>query len=152
MASLSPLLAGFYERDLLKVKEEIDLYPDEQSIWSLSPGINNSAGTLCLHIAGNLLHFIGATLGNTGYIRERDREFSLRNIPRAELHAQLDQALIDIRRIMPALTDEQLQQNFPLEKHGETVTTAHMLVHLLGHLGYHLGQINYHRRMITTPA
>lgn len=142
------LLSEFYERDLLQVKEELKLYPDEKSIWKIPKGINNSTGTLCLHIAGNLLHFIGATLGNSNYIREREKEFSLRDISRQELLNQLDQALVVIRSVMPSLTDDQLQQNFPLEKHGKIVSTEHMLVHLLVHLGYHLGQINYHRRMI----
>ncbi len=143
----STLLCEFYIRDLEKVKEELSLYPDEKSIWALTPGINNSAGTLCLHLAGNLLHFIGATLGKTGYIRERDKEFALRNISRDDMMMQLNKAILDVTSILPGLSDEDLSGNFPLEKHGQVVTTHHMLVHLLAHLGYHLGQINYHRRI-----
>ena len=144
---LSSLLTEFYERDLLKVKEELHLYPDEKSIWNIKSGISNSGGTLCLHMAGNLLHFIGALLGHSGYVRERDKEFSLRDVPRQELLHQIDQALAVIKTTLPALTDEQLKKDFPLEKHGKIVSTEHMLVHLLAHLGYHLGQLNYHRRM-----
>ena len=143
----STLLCEFFIRDLEKAKEELTRYPDEKSIWALAPGINNSGGTLCLHIAGNLLHFIGATLGKTGYIRERDKEFTLRNISRDDLLIQLNNAIRDVASILPGLSDEDLSENFPLEKHGQVVTTHHMLVHLLSHLGYHLGQINYHRRI-----
>lgn len=148
----APLLSEFYLRDLFKVKEELLAYSDEKIIWILVPGINNSTGTLSLHIAGNLLHFIGATLGKTGYVRERDQEFALRNISRNDLIHQLDQAIHVIQNVLPGLSDEELEQNFPLEKHGQVVTVHHMLVHLLAHLSYHLGQINYHRRMISTSS
>ena len=142
------LLCEFYLRDLDKVMEELSLFPDEASVWKLAPGINNSTGTLCLHIAGTLLHFIGATLGHTGYIRERDKEFSLRNISRNDLTLQLNQAKAVLEKTLPGLTDDELQKDFPLEKHGHIVSTHHMLLHLLIHLGYHLGQINYHRRLV----
>lgn len=142
------LLAGFYERDLLKVIEELNSYTDEKLIWALKPGINNSTGTLALHIAGNLLHFIGSALGNTGYVRERDKEFSLRDVSKNELIQQLNEARTVLSAILPTLNDTDLQKDFPLEKHGEIVSTNHMLTHLLVHLGYHLGQINYHRRLV----
>lgn len=140
-------LTGFYERDLFKLIEEIELYPNEADIWVIKEGISNSAGTLCLHLVGNLNHFIGATLGHTGYVRQRDLEFSLRNIPR-------DQLIDDIRNVfeiviftLGRLPEEALKDEFPLEKHGGKVTTMHMLIHLFGHLNYHLGQVNYHRRL-----
>ena len=61
------------------------LYKNEEDVWKIKEGISNSAGNLTLHLLGNLNHFIGATLGNTGYVRERDKEFSLKNIPRIQL-------------------------------------------------------------------
>jgi len=145
---LSALLTEFYERDLMKVKEELNLYADEQSVWTLKPGINNSAGTLGLHITGNLLHFIGAVLGKTGYIRDRDKEFSLRNVSRQELNRQLDETIEVIRKTLPGITDVQMEETFPIELNKKTVTTGYVVVHLAIHLGYHLGQISYHRRMI----
>jgi hypothetical protein len=142
-------ISGFFERDLLKLKEEISMYDDEKSVWMLTGGISNSGGTLCLHLCGNLLHFIGATLGNSGYVRDRDKEFSLRNIPRRELIAQIDHVYAITKSTLVKLTEEDMKKNFPLEKHGTTVSTVHMLLHLMAHLGYHLGQINYHRRLLS---
>ena len=144
---LKETLLELFERDLLKLKEEINLYASEDELWTLKPGIGNSAGTLCLHLVGNLNHFIGAALGKTGYIRDRDSEFSLRNVPREDLIADIDDTRIIVSTVLERLSDADLAQDFPLEKHGKIVATEHMLVHLLAHLGYHLGQVNYHRRL-----
>lgn len=138
----------FYERDLQKLTEEINAYENEQVIWMTKEGINNSAGNLCLHLIGNLKHFIGATLGNTGYIRERDKEFSLKNIPKSDLISSVHETKSIVLKTLQKLSAEDLEKDFPLEKHNKIVTTENMLVHLLIHLGYHLGQINYHRRIL----
>lgn len=141
-------LSDFFVRDLNKLVEEIQQYKDEYDIWKTTPGINNSGGNLCLHLIGNLNHFIGAVLGNTGYIRHRDNEFSLKNVLRDDLILNIKNCILIIKSTFDKLSDADLEKNFPLEKHGEVVSNQHMLLHLFGHLNYHLGQINYHRRMI----
>ena len=146
---LKEILEEFLERELLKLKEEIALYPEEASIWALRPGISNSAGNLCLHLIGNLNHFVGAVLGNTGYIRQRELEFSLKNVSRAELISDLENTIIMLNKAFENLTEADLDKTYPLEKHGKVVTTRYMLLHLLTHLNYHLGQVNYHRRLIS---
>lgn len=138
-----------FERDVLKVIDELKLYTDEESIWKLVPGINNSAGTLFLHLAGNLHHFIGALLGHTGYIRDRDSEFSSRNVSRKDMIASLESVRLVIHNTFCHLKEEDLDKTFPVDKHGQTVTTSYMMLHLLTHLNYHLGQINYHRRILS---
>ncbi|MFN8238320.1 MAG: DUF1572 family protein [Chitinophagales bacterium] len=141
-------LIEIFERDLLKLKEEISLYKDENNLWVTEKQISNAAGNLTLHLIGNLNHFIGATLGHTGYVREREKEFSTKNIPLKELLASIDTTVNIVRQTLSSLTAEDLNKNFPLEKHGQVVKTDFMLLHLLAHLEYHLGQINYHRRLI----
>ncbi len=141
-------LIEIFERDLLKLKEEISLYKDENNLWVTEKQISNAAGNLTLHLIGNLNHFIGATLGHTGYVREREKEFSTKNIPLKELLASIDTTVNIVRQTLGSLTAEDLNKNFPLEKHGQVVKTDFMLLHLLAHLEYHLGQINYHRRLI----
>ncbi|MBK6994816.1 MAG: DinB family protein [Lewinellaceae bacterium] len=134
-------LLEFFERDLLKLKEEIGLYPEESAIWEIRPGISNSAGNLCLHLVGNLNHFIGAVLGNTGYIRQRDEEFSLKNIPRTELLLSVDQTILVLKTTLQGFSESDFDKIYPLEKHGKVVTTRYMILHLLTHLNYHLGQL-----------
>lgn len=141
-------ITKIFVRDLNKLKEEIALYKDERALWIVKGGISNSAGNLCLHLVGNLNHFIGATLGNSGYRRERDLEFSSKNILRSEMIASIDKTIQVVEETLHKLPDEDLDKNFPLEKHGEIVQTNFMLLHLLTHLSYHLGQINYHRRLL----
>lgn len=141
-------LASFFERELLKLREEILLFTDEKKLWAVTGLITNSAGNLCLHLTGNLNHFIGATLGNSGYIRQRDREFSDKNIPRAQLIADIDKTIVLVKNTLHSLEPGALEEVFPLDKHGQTVTTGYMVLHLLTHLNYHLGQVNYLRRTI----
>ena len=145
---MTDTLIELFERDLQKLKNEIDLYKAEENLWLVKEGIANSAGNLCLHLIGNLNHFIGATLGNTGYVRHREDEFSLKNIPRQDLVTNIDNCVLIVKTTLQKLTANDLEKDFPLEKHGAIVTTAHMLLHLFGHLSYHLGQINYHRRLL----
>jgi uncharacterized damage-inducible protein DinB len=141
-------LSEFFERDLLKLKEEISAYKNEADLWVVRQEISNSAGNLCLHLIGNLNHFIGATLGHTGYVRERDLEFSQKNIPRTEMLEAIDRVIPIVKDTVRKLSSAELGKIFPLEKHGQAITTEYMLLHLLTHLSYHLGQINYHRRLI----
>ncbi len=138
----------FFERDLLKVKAEIGLYEREADIWVIREGISNSAGNLALHLVGNLNHFMGATLGNSGYIRQRDTEFASKNIPRVTLLKMLDDTIVVVKNTLQRLSTTDLEKDFPLEKHGKIVSNLYMLLHLLTHLNYHLGQINYHRRLL----
>lgn len=142
---LIELLTG----NLRKLIDELQQYPDERRIWVTDKQISNAAGNLCLHLAGNLNHFIGATLGNTGYQRNRDAEFSLKDIPRSELISGLEATILMIDKTLPAITNEQLQQDFPLQWNNRTVSVEFMLIHLSGHLAYHLGQVNYHRRLLS---
>ena len=141
-------LQKLYDRDLSKLKEEIGLYADEGDLWKTSGEITNSAGNLALHLVGNLQHFFGAVLGETGYVRDRDKEFSDGGVSRAELVAGIDQALADVKATLDKLTEEDLANTYPLEVFGQPMTTEFFLVHLATHLNYHLGQINYHRRLL----
>lgn len=145
---LHQTLPELYERDLLKLKEEINLYKNETDLWLVKNEISNSAGNLCLHLIGNLNHFIGATLGNTGYVRTRELEFSSKNIPREKLNAELDKVTEIVKNTLSKLSSADYEKDFPLLKHDKVVSIEHMLLHLLTHLSYHLGQINYHRRLI----
>ncbi|MBK8192463.1 MAG: DUF1572 family protein [Lewinellaceae bacterium] len=145
---LKNALIEIFERDLRQVAREINLYADESDLWVVKAEISNSAGNLCLHLIGNLNHFIGAVLGNTGYVREREREFSDKNVPRADLLLQLEKTISVVTEALRHLPDPALNEDFPVDKRGQIVKTDFMLLHLLGHLSYHLGQINYHRRLI----
>jgi uncharacterized damage-inducible protein DinB len=134
-------------RDIAAVRREIESYPDDESVWELVEGISNSGGTLALHLCGNLSHFVGATLGNTGYVRNRDVEFSQRGISRAALSEQLTATETAIRSTLGSLPDEKLHEGYPIAVGGVTAPTGIFLMHLATHLAYHLGQIDYHRRI-----
>lgn len=145
---LQESLLEIFERDLNKLKDEISLYRDENSLWIVKKEISNSAGNLCLHLIGNLNHFIGATLGNTGYVRNRDNEFAAKNILRQDLISEIEKTIEVVFNTLNKLSAEDFEKDFPVQKHDKIVKTDFMLLHLLTHFNYHLGQINYHRRMI----
>jgi len=141
-------LRKVFLKDLEKLREEISLYKSEPSIWKIEKNIANSAGNLCLHLVGNLNHFIGTTMGKTGYVRNRDQEFSLKNVPQKELVSMVENTITMLDKVMTSITDDQLKEEYPLLVLKEKTSTGYFLFHLSSHLGYHLGQINYHRRLV----
>ncbi|WP_246197893.1 DinB family protein [Chitinophaga agrisoli] len=133
---------------MLRLRNEISAYKNEQQLWHVEKEIPNSAGNLCLHLIGNLKGFIGTHIGQTGYVRDRPLEFSLKNIPREELLKHIDETAVDVDAALSALTEAQLDEEYPLVVFEEKMTIGFFLTHLLAHLSYHLGQINYHRRLL----
>jgi uncharacterized damage-inducible protein DinB len=141
-------LIEIFERDLYKLIAEINLYKHENGLWKVKDGISNSAGNLCLHLIGNLNHFIGAVLGNTGYVREREKEFSQKNIPAKDLISSIEKTMVVVKESLSKLSAADFEKVFPLEVFGKPLKTDFLLTHLTTHLSYHLGQINYHRRLL----
>ena len=137
-----------FNRDLNQLKTEIESYQNESDIWTIQKGISNSAGNLCLHLVGNLNTYIGAQFGNTGYIRNRPLEFSLKNIPKTELLSKIEATIMIVDNSLTNISEEDLKMEFPLLVFKEKTSTEFMLIHLTTHLAYHLGQINYHRRLL----
>ena len=142
-------LETILSRELRAVKRELEAYPDDASVWRAIPGTPNSAGTLALHLAGNIQHFFGAILGRDGYVRNRDAEFARRDVPRAELLAGIDAAIASLQRTFAFLDEATLRRPYPEQLAKRTVDTEIFLMHLASHLAYHLGQIDYHRRAVT---
>lgn len=137
-------------RDLGALAAQVEKYPDDASLWRVSGSILNPAGTLVLHLAGNLLHYVGAVLGGTGYVRDRDAEFAQRDVPRAELLARIEACRDAVVPVLASLPDEAFAAPYPgtLPPHLAGATTHRFLLHLSGHFMWHLGQVDYHRRLL----
>lgn len=144
------ILKTLFNRDLTKLKSEIELYENENKIWFVEKGITNSAGNLTLHLIGNLNTYIGAEIGKTNYIRNRALEFSQKDIPKKELIKSIEETIIMIENALDKVTEEDLKKEYPVLVFDTKTSTEYLLIHLSTHLAYHLGQINYHRRMIDT--
>jgi hypothetical protein len=134
--------------DLNKLKDEINLYKDENDLWIVKGEISNSSGNLCLHLLGNLNHFVGHLIGGTGYQRQRDAEFTDKNVPRSELNNRIDALIGVIKKSLPKLDDSDMNRTFPGKISGKIREYGFALIHISNHFNYHLGQINYHRRLI----
>lgn len=136
------------QRGLQQLKKEMSAYTNEQDLWLMEGEIPNSAGNLCLHLCGNLQHYIGTVLGNSGYIRQRDAEFSTKDVPVAELLSLIDTTMAVVSHTLDNLDAKILVKDYPEQIFSSPMTTEYFLIHLASHLGYHLGQINYHRRLL----
>ena len=137
-------------RDLANLENEIKSYHQEADLWLINGDINNSAGNLALHICGNLQHFIGAIIGDDGYVRRRELEFETKDMPVAELLNEIGRTKSAIENALNKTSDIALEKVYPIEVFGEPMTFSYFLIHLTGHLMYHLGQINYHRRLLAS--
>ncbi len=141
-------LIELFNRDILRLIEEMKSYKNESNIWVKEPNISNSAGNLCLHLAGNLNHFIGAILGNNGYVRHREAEFATKHVPLNDLKDLVEKTRITVIDTLTSLDEKDFTNDFPVKFLDQSCTTDFVLIHLAGHLNYHLGQINYHRRLL----
>ena len=141
-------LVTLFHRDLNKLKLEIEQYQSDDAMWLIDRTITNSAGNLCLHLIGNLNAYIGVGLAKTNYVRERPLEFSLKNIPRQQLLQMIDNTITIVEQGLNNLTNADLSTNFPFVIWDAPTTIGNTLLLLLTHLNYHLGQINYHRRLL----
>jgi hypothetical protein len=142
-------VAAILDRDLQALAREVSAYPDERALWDTPPGITNSAGTLALHLAGNVRHYFETQLGRTGYVRDRPTEFASRDVPRTTILAQIEEARAAVRAAAARTTPDRLQEDFPEVVGGVRVVTGEYLIHLVSHFAFHLGQLDYHRRVVT---
>jgi hypothetical protein len=142
-------VAAILDRDLQALGREVEAYPDDGTLWQLPEGVTNSGGTLVLHLTGNIQHFLGARLAGTGFVRDRPAEFSARGVPRAAVLRQIEAARSAVCAAAEKLAGEALKQDFPEVVGGMRVATGDYLIHLVSHFGYHLVQVDYHRRLVT---
>ncbi len=142
VAELSQILL----RDLDRLHNEISAFDSEEKLWIKKAGVSNTAGNLALHIAGNLQHFIGHVLGKSSFQRNREAEFNNR-VDRSTLISEIESAKASVSSALQSLSEEDLKADFPIEVLGHPMSTKFFLIHLIGHLNYHLGQINYCRRL-----
>ena len=146
---LATELAALFARDLRRLQQQLDAFPDDATVWATAPGVTNSAATLALHLEGNLREYIGRQLGRVEYRRNRPAEFSARDTSRAELLTRIAGLGRQIPPIIAALPANALDQPYPEAVLGVPMSSRQFLVHLLGHFNYHLGQIDYLRRVMT---
>lgn len=149
--TLGPAFARILTRELERLIRLLEAYPDEESLWRVEGSVRNSAGTLALHMAGNLEHFVGHVLGESDYVRDREAEFGERDVPRGEMIRRIRRCQETVRESLDTMSDETLLDPCPGPLPGSLgaePSAAEFLTHLTWHLGWHLGQVDYHRRLL----
>jgi hypothetical protein len=142
-------LAKLFTRDLMRLIQELRVFPDDETLWQRVPGIKNSAGNLVLHLEGNLREYIGRQLGQVPYGRVRDREFSADGLARQELIDRMEQVKELVVGVVSRLSDSDLTAIYPERVLEAPLSARDFLIHLHGHINFHLGQIDYLRRILT---
>lgn len=142
-------LGRLFARDLARWRQQVEAFPDTASLWRTAGGFTNPAGTLALHVEGNLREYVGRQLGRIPYARNRDLEFRARDVERPEILDRLTSLAEAIPAVVAALTPAQLDADFPEPYDGLTLSARQFLVHLFGHANYHLGQVDALRRVVT---
>jgi hypothetical protein len=145
-------VAAILDRDLQTLRREVEAYPDDRGLWMQVPGVSNVAGTLILHLTGNLQHYVGAVLGRSGYVRNRPAEFARRDVPRVELLREIEAARAAVKSTLEGPAAPDPSADFPEPIVERRVKTGDYLIHLASHFAYHLGQVDYHRRLVTGAA
>ena len=148
MSSYSPELATLFARDLARLLRQLDAL-DDARLWQVLPGVTNSAGNLLLHLNGNLREFVGRQLGGVPYVRDRPREFAAAHQSREVMRAELTELASLVPGLIGRMSDARWSEMFPEDVLGEPLTNRQFVTHLYGHLNYHLGQIDYLRRVLT---
>ena len=136
---LNNILANFYERDLRKLIEEINLFKREQNLWRTYGSVK------ILHIIGGSNYLIGNKLAHTGYVRDRDQEFIKKGLAREALVVQLEQLILLIKK---TLNELDMDAEYPMMFDDAIRSNGYVLTQLALHLNYHLGQVNYLRRVL----
>jgi hypothetical protein len=142
-------ISRLINRELASLRDELLAYPNEADMWALPKGLPNSGGNIALHLIGNLRFFIGTQFGATGFVRDRDAEFSSTGVPRAEMVKNIETAADEVTRTLATFDAALLDKPFPIDVGGHKIQTGIFLQHLASHLAYHLGQVDYHRRVVT---
>jgi hypothetical protein len=139
-------------RELEAFAREMELFPDDDTLWRTVPGVTNSAGNLALHACGNLKHFVGAVLGGTGYVRAREAEFATRSGRREDVARQVRETAEIVAGVLPRVPESALAAPYPKAHDGIQPPCGRFLLHLCAHLAFHLGQAGYLRRALTGDA
>jgi len=140
-------LAELFERDLTKLRDEVKKFRDEDNIWRKEDGISNTAGTLVVHLVGSLNYTIGELIGHNGYQRDRVKEFTAIDVPKDDLVAAIEKLIAVVQKSLTGISQQTLDAEYSLDVFGKK-STAFYLSHFYGHLNYHLGQVNYLRRIL----
>lgn len=144
---LSNLIEVLLLKELEQFASEIRAFNSDEALWKEVNGVSNSAGNLALHIIGNINHYVGAIIGNSGYVRNRDLEFSDKYVSRELILDKIEETKYMLSKVFSGITDDDLSKEYPVKEPFGNVSTGNVLLIILSHLSYHLGQVNYYRRI-----
>jgi uncharacterized damage-inducible protein DinB len=136
-------LAAYYEYVAAHLHKWVDPVSKEQ-FWRKPYPYGNSIGHLVLHMTGNLSYYIGARVAETGYVRNRDREFTEKQPPsKEEALWAFDRTIAMVVATIRKQTAEDWGKTYTAEREPEAKDRFQIFVRCAGHAYHHVGQIVY---------
>lgn len=151
-STISLDFADYYEYVAKQVHKWADPLSQEQ-FWRNPYGYGNSVGHLVLHLTGNLSYYIGTRIAETGYIRNRDLEFTeTRKLPKDEVLKKFDDTVAMVANTIRKQRPEDWMKAYSAERESEAKERFMILLRCAGHAYHHVGQIVYLSKQLTKEA
>ena len=141
-STLGSVLIDRYTANAARVRE-LAAPLSEAEFWQKPYSYGNSFGHLVLHLTGNLNYYIGAQIANTGYVRNRPREFNDADPPsKAEALARFDEAVATVVATLKTQTAQGWSAAYSAAG-ARAEIRLDMVVQCAAHMQHHIGQMIY---------
>jgi len=141
--AISSDLSNYYEYVAKQVHKWVDPLSQEQ-LWRNPYSYGNSVGHLVLHLTGNMSYYIGARVAETGYIRNRDREFTEpQKLPKERVMQKFDETIAMVVATLHKQSPTDWMGPYSAERESEAKDRLTIFLRCAGHAYHHVGQIIY---------
>jgi uncharacterized damage-inducible protein DinB len=155
MRELSSIVSSAFAKEYRGRAAELHNWVDPLTgtqFWRNPYSYGNSVGHLVLHLTGNLSYYIGARVAATGYIRNRDLEFTDATRPaKAEVLRRFDDTIAMVAATAEKQTESDWLLPYSAEREPEATTRYVAFLRCAVHFYHHVGQIIYLCRELATP-
>jgi uncharacterized damage-inducible protein DinB len=141
--TISAAFSGAYQSAAQDLHKWVDPLSEEQ-FWRNPYSYGNSVGHLVLHLTGNLSYYLGSRIAGTGYVRNRDLEFTESRRPaKAEVLRSFDATLALVIATIERQTETDWTLPYSAEREPEAQDRFAAFLRSVTHLHHHIGQIIY---------
>jgi uncharacterized damage-inducible protein DinB len=153
MSQLTKVIVAAFAQECRTRAADLHKWVDpltEEQFWRKPFNFGNSVGHLVLHLTGNLSYYIGAQVAKTGYIRDRDLEFTESRRPsKSQVLRKFDDTIAMVIATIETQSEADWTAAYAAEREPEAQDRFTIFLRCASHLYHHVGQINYLSRELT---
>lgn len=151
-STISSDFLSYYQYIAEHVHKWVDPLTQEQ-FWHNPFSYGNSVGHLVLHMTGNLNYYIGARVAETGYIRDRDREFTeTEKRDKTKVMHAFDQTIAMVAATIKKQKSEDWMAAYSAEREPEAEERFMIFLRCAGHAYHHVGQLTFLSKELTRKS